>query len=486
MVEAVGRWLGRRVELSRIVGEAVDAVARAMKAERGTFFLVEPGTDELVAVAGHFPEVPAIRLQPGQGVAGHVVRTGQALVLPRVADDPRFFAAVDGRTGYRTHSLLCVPVRGSGGKILGALQMLNKRGAFSDDDVTRLQGLATQLAVVLEATSLLGHVEVPRAGPLRLPRYDGVVGESPPMLELYDRIARAAATDATVLATGPTGTGKGLVARAIHDNGRRIHRPFVTIDCAALPLSLIENELFGHERGAFTGADRRGIGKLEAADGGTVFLDEIGELPLPVQGTLLRVLQERRFARVGGHRAVDVDVRVVAATNRDLEAMVARGSFREDLYYRLRVLPVSVPSVQARGPEDLELLVHHFLRRAARRYGRPGLHLRPAALARLQAHDWPGNVRELEHCLESAAVLARSDAIETGDLSLPSRARATPAADAALGRLTWEQMERRYVAAVLAEHDGNRSAAARAMGVARATLLRKIKELGLEAVGRGR
>ena len=485
MLEAVGRWLGRRVELSRIVGEAVAAVARAMKAERGTFFLVEPETGSLVAVAGHFPEVPHIRLPPGQGVAGHVVRTGEAVVLPRVEDDPRFFAAVDAETGYRTKSLLCVPVRDAEGRILGALQMLNKRGAFSEGDASQLHGLATQLAIVLEATSLLGRVGAPGSGPLRLPRYDGVVGESPPMLELYDRIARAAATDATVLVTGPTGTGKGLVARAIHDNGARIHRPFVTIDCAALPVSLIENELFGHERGAFTGADRRGIGKLEAAHGGTVFLDEIGELPLPVQGTLLRVLQEHRFERVGGHRHVDVDVRVVAATNRDLEAMVARGGFREDLYYRLRVLPVAVPPLRARGSEDLELLVHHFLRRAARKHGRPGLHLRPAALARLAAHDWPGNVRELEHCLEGAAVLAPGDAIEPGDLPLPPRARSAPAADVALGRLTWAQMERRYVAAVLAEHDGNRSAAARAMGVARATLLRKIKELGLESVGRG-
>ncbi len=484
MLEAVGRWLGRRVELSRIVGEAVAAVARAMKAERGTFFLVEPGTGELVAVAGHYPEVPDIRLRPGQGVAGHVVRTGQALVLPRVADDPRFCAAVDDQTGYRTQSLLCVPVRDAAGRTLGALQMLNKRGAFSDDDATRLGGLAAQLAVVLEATSLLGRVDAPRPGPLRLPRYDGVVGESPPMLALYDRIARAAATDATVLVTGPTGTGKGLVARAIHDNGPRTHRPLVTIDCAALPVTLIENELFGHERGAFTGADRRVVGKLEAADGGTVFLDEIGELPLPVQGTLLRVLQERCFARVGGHRSVQVDVRVVAATNRDLEALVARGAFREDLYYRLRVLPVEVPSLQARGREDLELLVHHFVRRAARRHGRPGLHLRPSALARLVAHDWPGNVRELEHCLEGAAVLAPGEAIEAADLPLPPRSRAAPAADVALGRLSWAQMERRYVAAVLAEHDGNRSAAARAMGVARATLLRKIKELGLEGVGR--
>ncbi|MEM9454422.1 MAG: sigma-54-dependent Fis family transcriptional regulator [Myxococcota bacterium] len=481
---AVGRWLGRRVELSRIVGEAVEAVAAAMNAERGTFFLVEPGTGFVVSVAGHFPEVPQIRLGPGQGIAGHVVRSGETLILARVEDDPRFCAAVDTQSGYRTRSMICVPVRAGDGRILGALQMLNKRGTFGEDDAGRLRGLAVQLAMVLEATSLLGRLESSQPGPLRC-RFDGVVGESPPMLALYDRITRAAATDATVLVTGETGTGKGLVARAIHDNGPRADRPFVTVDCAALPVSLIENELFGHERGAFTGADRRGIGKLEAANRGTVFFDEIGELPLMVQGTLLRVLQDSCFERVGGHRQVSVDVRIVAATNRDLEAMVARGTFREDLYYRLRVLPMVVPSLRARGGDDLELLVQHFLRRARRRHGRPRLHLPSATMARLRAHPWPGNVRELQHCLEGAVVLAPGDAIEPGDLPLPAAARAEQGGDGALGRLTWVQMERRYVSAVLAEHEGNRSSAARAMGVARATLLRKIEKLGLQHVGRG-
>ncbi len=226
------------------------------------------------------------------------------------------------------------------------------------------------------------------------------------------------------------------------------------------------------------------MGKLEAAEGGTVFFDEIGELPLPVQGTLLRAIQELRFERVGGHRPVEVDVRIVAATNRDLAAMVARGTFREDLYYRLRVLPVEVPSLRFRGQEDLELLVQHFVRAARRRYGRPGLSVRPSAMARLRAHGWPGNVRELEHCLEGAVVLTDGDAIGPAELPLPAIVADSEAADVGLGRLTWAQMERRYVAAVLAEHEGNRSAAARAMGVARATLLRKIDKLGLGSVGR--
>jgi Nif-specific regulatory protein len=479
VVRAVGRWLGRHVALSRLVSEAVAAVAAAIGADRGTFFLREPGTGHLVAVEGHFPELPEIRLAPGQGIAGHVVATGETLLLRDVAADPRFSSAIDATSGPPTRSIVCVPVRDDAGRIFGALQMFDTtRGGFGEDDALRLRALAGQLAMVLEATSLLGRVESPCPGPVRC-RFDGIVGESSAMRRVYDLVSRAAATDATVLVTGETGTGKAILARAIHDNGAHAAGPFVAIDCAALPASLVENELFGHERGAFTGADRRGIGKLEQASGGTVFLDEVGELPLAVQGTLSSVLQQRRFVRMGGTKSVEIDARVVASTSRDLEAMVARGAFREDLYHRLRALPLSVPPLRARGTADLELLVHHFLRRAARRLGRSRLPLTEGALARLCSHDWPGNVRELQHCLEGAAVLAPNDGIRAGDLPLPPRTRSIASRDADLGQLTWQQMEKRYVSAVLVEYEGNRSAAAKAMGIARATLVRKIRTLGI-------
>ncbi|MCA9711802.1 MAG: GAF domain-containing protein, partial [Myxococcales bacterium] len=208
---AVGRWLGRRVELSRIVGEAVEAVAAAMDAERGTFFLVEPGTGQLVSVAGHFPEVPQIRLGAGQGIAGHVVRTGEALILPQVEDDPRFCSAVDAASGYRTRSMVCVPVRAGDerGRILGALQVLNKRGVFGEDDAARLRGLAHQLAMVLEATSLLGRLESSRPGPLH-GRFDGVVGESPAAWALRDQLGFIGPRAGHVLVLGRSGTGKEL------------------------------------------------------------------------------------------------------------------------------------------------------------------------------------------------------------------------------------------------------------------------------------
>ena len=469
-------WLGRHVDLSRLVSDAVARVAGAIGAARGTAFLREPGTGSVVSIAGHHPELPTIRLAAGEGIAGHVVATGEAVNLPSVADDPRFCGAVDAVSGFVTRSILCVPLRDRGGRILGALQLLNKRRPFTDADEAKLRGLAAQLAVVLEATSWLGRLDAPHASPVA-GRFDGIVGESPSMRALYERVARAATVDAAVLITGETGSGKGLVARAIHDNSARALEPFVTVDCAALPPTLVVNELFGHERGAFTGAARRSVGKFESAGRGTVFIDEIGELPLPAQGVLLRVLAEHRFERIGGTRSIDADVRVIAATHRDLEAMVARGTFRQDLYYRLRVLPVDVPSLRARGPEDLDLLSHHLVWRPARRHRRPAPNLDPSARARLHAHTWPGNVRELAHCLESAVILAAGPDITASDLPLPARVEGGAASDADLGRLTWQQMEQRYIRAVLDEHDGNRSAAARAMGVARATLLRKLKSL---------
>jgi Nif-specific regulatory protein len=296
------------------------------------------------------------------------------------------------------------------------------------------------------------------------------------MESLMRRVGKAAGTDATVLLRGETGTGKGLIARAIHYNSDRADGPFVSVDCASLPAALIESELFGHERGAFTGAHSRAIGRFEAADGGTVFLDEVGELPLALQGRLLRVLQERCFERVGGRRTVEVDIRLVAATHRDLEDMVARGRFREDLYYRLRVVPLEAPPLRERGSDDLEMLAHHFVRLYAGRHRRGKLALSAEALATLHRHAWPGNVRELENCIESAVVLTEGPTIEPGDLPLPRRPNLEAAPGESLATLTWAQMQRRYIDAVLEAHGGNQSAAARAMGIGRSTLIRKLRD----------
>ncbi|MBA3547063.1 MAG: sigma 54-interacting transcriptional regulator [Nannocystis sp.] len=483
---AVGELVRREVDLDALLRQVIDTVTRAMDADRGTFYLVDRARGELFSKAAHLPELREIRLALGQGVAGHVARSGEAVNLSSSSRDPRFHGAVDRTTGYATRSMLCVPVFDRGGEILGVLQLLNKRGAaFSGDDEALLRALASQVAMIVESTSLYPQLRAPSPAPLHY-RFNGIVGQGERMRRVYDVVGRAAATDATVLVTGETGTGKGLIARAIHFNSKRAAAPFVAVDCASLPATLIENELFGHERGAYTGADRRALGKFEAADGGTVFLDEIGEVPLPLQSKLLRVIQDREFERVGGRRSVKVDVRIVAATNRNLEDMVARQRFREDLYYRLRVLSLPMPALRERGPADLDQLAGHFLSGCAQRHGKPVQRFSAAARARLHAHAWPGNIRELENCIEGAVVLCNSDIIDVPDLPLPpeggaavTRGKGPGRPAAPLGRLRWDEMERLYIEAVLAEHAGNRSAAARAMGIGRSTLLRKIQQLAI-------
>ncbi|HVV88481.1 MAG TPA: sigma 54-interacting transcriptional regulator, partial [Kofleriaceae bacterium] len=242
-----------------------------------------------------------------------------------------------------------------------------------------------------------------------------LIGRSPAALALLDLVARVAPTDATVLLGGESGSGKEMVARAIHRSSRRAQGPCVAVNCAALTESLIESELFGHEKGAFTGATERKVGRFESADKGTLFLDEIGEMPLALQTKLLRVLEERRFERVGGTRPITVDVRLVAATNRDLTDMVRRGTFREDLYYRLSVVATTVPPLRERG-EDIPLLAEHFLARMRQQVGRRVVGFRPEAMRLLCAHTWPGNVRELRNAVERAVVLGRGEWIEEADL----------------------------------------------------------------------
>ncbi|MCB9753302.1 MAG: sigma 54-interacting transcriptional regulator [Myxococcales bacterium] len=492
---AVGELLRQQVDLDTILAQVIDAVTEAMRADRGTFYLVDRARDQIFSKAGHYPEIGEIRLQIGQGVAGYVARTGQSVNLEDPVADPRFLGDIDDRTGYATRHILCAPVKDRAGELLGVIQLLNKRASsdarapagFDEDDEALLRALASQVAMVVESTSLYAQMRAPTRHPLDY-RFNGIVGQSPAMRRVYDMVSKAAETDATVLVTGETGTGKGLLARAIHFNGPRRAGPFVAVDCAALPASLIENELFGHERGAFTGADRRYVGKFEAADGGTVFLDEIGEVPLGLQGKLLRVIQERAFERVGGSRTVTVDVRIIAATHRDLENMVARQQFREDLYYRLRVIALQMPPLRARGRADLEQLVYHFLGLYAARHGKSARALTPAALDRLAAHAWPGNIRELENCIEGAVVLSDRSALDEDDLPLVAargrEASPTPGpatTRAALAELSWDEMEKLYIEAVVAAHGGNRSASARAMGIGRTTLLRKIKQLGIDA-----
>ena len=310
-------------------------------------------------------------------------------------------------------------------------------------------------------------------------RVQNLVGQSPRMVELYKLVARVADLDTTVLIQGETGTGKELVARAIHYASPRADRPFVVVDCAALPETLVESELFGHERGAFTGALSARRGLLETAHGGTCFLDEVGELAPALQAKLLRALQEHSIRRVGGNEALPVDVRILAATNRDLRRGVEEGTFREDLFYRLNVVVIHVPPVRERM-QDVPLLAQHFVERYAQTTGKPVVGLARETLTRLQSHHWPGNVRELEHAIERAIALASSPVLLPDDLPPEVGGGSAPAPQLPAARMTLEEVKRWYVSRLLEEAGGNKLRAAEALGIDRKTLARILDRRGGE------
>jgi two-component system response regulator AtoC len=324
------------------------------------------------------------------------------------------------------------------------------------------------------------------AGHKRRPRKsDVLIGSGPWIKELYDRIAMVAATDVTVAIFGESGTGKELVARTIHNSSPRHDAPFVVVNCAAIPEQLLEDELFGHVRGAFTDATRDREGLLAAAHTGTLFLDEIGELPLPLQAKLLRVLQSQEFRRIGDDQDRRVDVRIVTATNRDLDQLVANGSFRQDLYYRINVFPMHLPPLRER-PEDIVLLVHHFVQKYRARLGKPIDGVSPAALARLCAYEFPGNVRELENKVHQAMVVAGGPRIEDNDVALPA---ATPTTSVRVDvarpfrevkQETIDAFERSYLTELLRAHRGNLAQAARAAGMDRKNLWALVERHGLD------
>ena len=481
--------LAEAEEPEALVRVILESAQHLFAAEGCSIALIDSARGELIftsAVGGS--DLAETRIGLHQGVVGWVTRHGEGVVTNDAAGNDHFFPGIDAKTGFTTRSLLCAPLS-SEGRTIGAIEVVNtrQREGFSQADLTLLAALAEVATAAIVRTRAYRSLADAHAI-LReevSSRHTLVVGESPIMAEVVQTARRAAETDATVLLLGESGTGKEVLARAIHQWSPRAGRPFVAVNCVALTPELLESELFGHERGAFTGAVTARRGRFELAHGGTIFLDEIGDLALPLQAKLLRVLQEREIQHVGGNREIRVDVRIIAATNHDLAQAVRDNTFREDLYYRLNVVTLSLPPLREHA-EDLPQLVAHFLERGAREMKRPGATLSRAAMEVLRAYPWPGNVRELQNAIERALVLAPGECLEVEDL--PAEIRPGGAAAAAGAEAIGEDLplseavvrfKRQRVRRALAASGGNQTEAARALGMRQPNLSRLIKSLGI-------
>ncbi len=342
---------------------------------------------------------------------------------------------------------------------------------------------------VMEKQQLVKEVLYLRSEVARDHRFENLIGRNPRMQEIYSLISRIGDNNATVLLSGESGTGKEVLARAIHQHSNRSHRPFIAVNCAAIPAELLESELFGHEKGAFTGAVATKMGKFELATGGTLFLDEVGSMRLDLQAKILRALQEREIERVGGTRTIKIDARVIAATNRDLKAAISEGSFREDLFYRLNVVPITIPPLRQRR-EDISLLVQHFIAKYNREFARNVKGLSAGAMAALYHYNWPGNVRELENVVERALALAKNESISLSDLPLEisilgeNLVEKTQRSGLSL-REARSHFERQYILSVLEKVQWKQVEAARVLGLHRNSLAWKIQRLAIDLETRG-
>jgi Nif-specific regulatory protein len=490
-VAEIGHEMATSDELNVRIRKVLRVLERRLGATRSVLYLVdhEARAIRVEVEHGHAPE--QFRPRYGMGVAGRVAHGGQPVVVPVVRHDPMALSELAELSQWQNAgwNLVAIPIAGLGRPIgVLATYYRHRDPAGFAERLGVLDVAASLLAKGLRErrTPLLSLAEPPEsADALPAPTsieapfdYSNMIGSSAVMRQVYEQVGQVARTNATALLRGESGTGKELVARAIHRNSPRAAMPFVKVNCAALPEPLFESELFGHERGAFTGAHTRKKGRFELAEGGTLFLDEIGELSLATQAKLLRVLQFREFERLGGTQTLRTDVRIVAATNKDMERAIRDGSFREDLYYRIDIFSITLPPLRDRR-SDIATLAEYFLHKFTAGHHRRISHIASGALDLLTQYSWPGNVRELENVIERAVVVC--DAVVIAEHHLPQTVRAAerPAARLSLGDAV-DRLEREMIEETLREHAGSIAAAARVLGTTERIVRYKAQKLGIE------
>ena len=489
----IGQTLDREQDLRHVAEPLLEALAEQMGMTHGTLTLLNRETGQILIEAAHGLSAEQIRrgrYRLGEGVTGMVVQTGRPMLVPRVSHEPLFLDRTASRKGLEKKdvSFICVPIK-VGNEVIGALSAdrLFASQVALKEDVRLLSTVASMIAQAVKLRQTLQQEQQRlQAENVRLQaqlehrfRPANIVGNSAEMQRVYDMIGQVCSTATTVMIRGQSGTGKELVAQAIHYNSPRAKKPFVKVNCAALPQTVIESELFGHEKGAFTGAIVQRKGRFELAANGSIFLDEIGDLPAQTQVHLLRVLQEKEFERVGGTQTVRADVRVIAATNRPLEDLVASGEFREDLFYRLNVFPIYLPPLRDRR-SDILLLAEHFLAHYSRQNSKEIRRISTPAIDMMMAYHWPGNVRELENCIERAVVLS-DDAVIHGHHLPPSLQTAQASGTQVHGRLSQllDNYECELILEALKMSRGNRAKAARALGISERLIGLRVRKHGI-------
>jgi Nif-specific regulatory protein len=424
----VSKVLNSSFDLEKNLSRVMRVLGEFLEMERGSVFLLDHDTKELKIVAAHGltkEQIERGKYRIGEGIVGRVLEKGSPLVIPNVGKEPLFLNKTGSRIGKNGISFLCVPINFKGDSIgvISADRIFKDRSITVDEDIRVLEIIASIIAqyVILwkhymESEQERESLKLELKSKYSLPN---IIGSSEKMQAVFEAVHRVAYSKANVLLYGESGTGKELVAKAIHYMSPRLKWPFVKFNCASIPEGLLESELFGHEKGAFTGAITARKGRFELANGGTMLLDEIGDLPINLQPKILRVLQEKEFERVGGERTIKVDVRLIAATGRNLEELVSRGKFREDLYYRLNVVPIFMPALRDRK-EDIPILVEHFLK-CFNDENKKSVSISPQSLRVLVDYNWPGNVRELENTMERLVVMSCNSLIKPSDLPINLR-----------------------------------------------------------------
>jgi Nif-specific regulatory protein len=485
----VSKVLNSSFDLEKNLSRTMRAIADFLEMERGSVFILDRDSKELRIVAAHGltkEQIQRGKYRIGEGIVGRVLEKGSPLVIPNVGAEPLFLNKTGSRIKKTGISFLCVPITFKGDSIgvLSADRIFKDRDITVDEDIRVLEIIASIIAQYIILWKHYKETEEEREilklqlkGRYSLPN---IIGASDKMQEVFEAVHRVADSKATVILYGESGTGKELVAKAIHYMSPRTKAPFVKFNCASIPEGLLESELFGHERGAFTGAINARKGRFELAHGGTILLDEVGDLPLNLQPKILRVLQEREFERVGGEKTIKVDVRLIAATSRNIEELVSKGRFREDLFYRLNVVPIFMPSLRQRK-EDIPLLVEFFLARFNSE-NKKDVSISPDALRVLVDYSWPGNVRELENTIERLVVMSRNDVIKATELPINLK---LPSSEEILQKESLkagiEDIEKSSILDALEKTGWIQAKAARLIGITARQIGYKMKKYGITA-----